>query len=98
MSEEDIKSKRKATGAAVPPPHIQRSRPQLTGNSPAPPGTFPVAAVGPHARPRSAVLSLAKEICDQNARMRFEETKQWTDITADEIIKEAKKFYKFLIE
>ena len=45
---------------------------------------------------RQGLLGQAQSILEQNAHMRFEQTKQWKPITTEEIIAEAEKLYAFV--
>ena len=45
---------------------------------------------------REGLLGLAKDICTQNAHMRFEQTKQWNEVTTEDVIREAEKLYQFV--
>ena len=47
---------------------------------------------------REGLLGLAKDICEQNAHMRFEQTnkKDWSGVTTEDVIREAEKLYQFV--
>ena len=45
---------------------------------------------------REGLLGLANDICQQNAHMHFEQTKQWNKVTSEDVIREAEKLYQFV--
>ena len=83
--------------------------PDFTSPPSRPPG-MPPGIPGPQFPPGSArtprprmqpngplwnAIGLAKQICDQNARMHFEETNHWNSVTTEDIIEEAEKLYQY---
>ena len=45
---------------------------------------------------REGLLGMAQDIVTQNAHMQYEQTKQWKEITTEEIIKVASELNKFV--